>query len=386
MKNYSLIYSESGLPEDQLKDAGWFDAPAFNVIGHCVNYVKFFSDELPKTNDRTTFGYFPGAFTIIHDGHIHVMLEFLRNFPDAILVIAPANTDYLVEKYSKDNPYIANQGRYDRLVEAIERNFNDSDRARILIDLNPMLNNYTDHNFTDLFDDFLWRQKCILEDMRVPQYIIAGKDRQFFRNIEKLTDTLKVFYVDSYRDLSSRELMKLYPVEKKDLILRVDGRSEYELFKSFFGNEYKSITPSYLSDELQWASLAAKGRNNVVTICKEYKNILPYVKMSRYYVNPFEQAGYQVHLPDNLYDCTVVDSDSYSGGTKEFLEIRGCTVLTYHNLYGRMGEIELLDIWDFYEGSYGYPYYDIAERCSMRPFTKSTHDRFSEFKKELKNL
>ena len=66
-----------------------------------------------------------------------------------------------------------------------------------------MLNNYTDHNFTDLLQDFLRRHGLSIYAMNKKPLIIAGKDREYFKNIVDLTDKIGCFYVERVGDYSS---------------------------------------------------------------------------------------------------------------------------------------------------------------------------------------
>lgn len=388
MKNYSFIYSEiwdNKFPFKELEQVGWFDAPEFKSISN-VNFTKTF-DCVINITPGTNIGYFPGSFTIFHDGHAAIINKFFDDNPGAVVVIAPANSDYLVTKYGKENPYIQNKARYDNLYQGIEDRFEGSRLSRIMIDLNPMLNNTSDHNFTDLLADFLNRQFCSLHFMDTPPSILCGKDREYFKNLEEHTKLLKVFYVDSVDGLSSRNMMTVKKVQKKKLILRINKEEELNLFREYFVNEYISIQPSYIEEEKKMVQNSKKyyphQYKNSITVCKDYADILPYHKLSRHFINPFEHDGFTTEY--DFKNEIVFDSDIFSGSTRDYLESKGCCLFAVHNLIDS-SFTELLDITDFYDVKWNYPHVDISSRCSMSPFTKDDHINFANFKKALNAL
>ena len=82
----------------------------------------------------------------------------------------------------------------------------------------------------------------------------------------------------------------------------------------------------------------------------------------------------------------ILDSDVYSGGTKNQFIKENINFYSVLNFEGMNDSIELLDIDDFYLDDFHYPKYDISSKCSMKPFDIKSLKLFDEFKLKLKEL
>lgn len=355
-----------------------------------------------KFNKNTIVGYYCGSFSYFHQGHIEVIKQFINHIKENhhkeylnnnyAIVIAPANVDYLYLKYPQSN-YIQNKNRYDNIIKSIVNNFKNSKyKENIYMDLNPMLNNYQDYNFTDLIENFIKRNKI----KTLNKYILCGKDRSYFKNIEKHTEKIKVFFVEEIKDkdnftLSSQHLINQNPndFKQKNLYLRCYNENELNIFKKYLNNEYIDIIPIFIKDEIKKTKKIVSKLNKktnkkeIVTICKEYKKIVKYIKFSRKQYNPL--SDYFFIKNNKLNNKIVIDSDIYSGITKDFLK-KNNNVKFYANidLSNQTENYELLDIDDFYNEDFGYPFIDLSSKCSLRPFNKELHDKINNLKKELK--
>jgi len=378
----SFIYS------DILQQLGWFDPQSnFERLAD-VNYVHWINKAI-KIDSKTVIGYFPGCFAEFHDGHVSVIESFvsmIKHFTDNyVVVIAPANTDYTVSKYGQDSLYATNRYRFDKIVEKLK-----DTKYNICIDLNPMLNNDRDFNFTDLVHDFVVRQLGSYDNLvmsNVP-YILSGKDREYFTKLGLLTNKLQFFYCPDTTGLSSSNAIKdnPKPVVKKKVYLRCNELWEFTMFSATFHDHYSDIIPVYMKTEIGMAQRLKNETNAEVTICKEYKNILPYVPFHREFEHPLMTSNTYNGDIDKLRNKVVLDSDIYTGGTKRCLEMLGCKVVAVMDYTLQQDNIEIVDFADFYNDDYRYPFYDISTRCSMLPFTKEDHKTFLVFKQQIKRL
>lgn len=364
-----------------LQKMGWFDAgQPFQTLGD-VNFVHFINGERPITKD-TTIAYFPGCFAQFHDGHVSVIDDVISKLSfvtdDYIVVLAPANSDYTVSKYGADCIYASNKYRYDRITSVLSGH-----DGHIAIDLNPMLNNDRDYNFTDLLKNFVERHVDDYDDLVHAPYIMCGKDREYFQNIRYITDKIMVYYVDDTTMMSSSVLIKQDPKKfvKKTCYLRCNSVEELGTFSMFFKDQYKTIKPVYLKDELIRAKI--KSKNYDITICKEYADILPYVPFHRVFTHPLVSNNHHTGDTSLIQYNRVLDSDIFTGGTMRAIVKLDGSLGVVMDFSDKTDTCELVDFKDFHDEKYCYPHYDIAERCSMRPFTKEDHENLANFKKHI---
>lgn len=393
----SFIYSDIADKNKgccDLASLGWFQpkVPVFKSLGD-VNYLKKFTnnDDQISITKNTLIAYFPGCFAEFHIGHLDVVKQAIEHCraivgdKDYLVVIAPANSDYTTEKYGKDSLFATNKYRYDRICSMLSEV-----EGNVAIDLNPMLNFSVDYNFTDLLLDFVTRQGVVYEDLIHVPRIICGKDRNYFTNLVQASDKIDVFYVNDTTGASSSSHIKNIGLEegkikKKKLLLRCDNTEQFDLFVKYFADQYESIELQLLSDELNKAKDLHGVEEFDVTICKDYAGFLPYVKVHRKFQNPLSSGDGHITKEESIFlGLKVLDSDVFSGGTKIFIENQGGILHAVHDFSGQENK-ELLDIADFYNDNYGYPYVDISSRCSMMPFDLTDHNKFAMFKAELKN-
>lgn len=378
--NKSFIYS------DFLASIGWFETKLpFESLSN-VNYLKFIN-EPNKITSNTLIAYFPGCFAEFHIGHLDVVKQAVDRCKeitdDYLVVIAPANADYTTEKYGKDSLFATNKYRYDRICERLQ-----GIEGNVAIDLNTMLNFKIDYNFTDLLFDFVSRQNVNYNDLVHTPRIVCGKDRDYFSNLVKVTDKIDVFYVEDTTGASSSGHIKTVgntKVTKKTLLLRCNNKKQFKLFVKWFGKDYNKVIPHLISYEKMFAKQLHKAHKFDVTICKDYADFLPYVKTHRTFENPLADA--KGNVSDGTFQgLKVLDSDIFSGTTKNYIANQGGTLYAVHDFSDKLDEWELLDIDDFYKDDFCYPYVDISSRCSLPAFDLDFHNKFQEFKLELKNI
>lgn len=385
----SFIYSDiaNKSPNENLGLLGWFDPKeSFEVIDASVNYVKFLGRPA-EINKYTLIAYFPGCFAEFHEGHLDVVRQAIRQCQQItnnyLVVIAPANSDYTVEKYGKDSIFATNKYRYDRICKMLS-----GIDGRVAIDLNTMLNYKVDYNFTDLVCDFVRRHHLNYDDLYHVPRIVCGKDRDYFGNLTKATNKLGVIYVEDSTGASSSAYIKSLDnskLTKKNLLLRCDNAEQHKLFVKYFGEQYNHVQLQLLSDEIAMAKTMNYIHNFDATICKDYADFLPYLKVHRRFENPLSSGdGHTIY--NDLKGLKVLDSDIFSGGTKNMLASQGGMLYAVHDFSGCLETHELLDIADFYDDKYCYPYVDISSRCSMRAFDLEAHNNFNAFKNELKKI
>jgi glycerol-3-phosphate cytidylyltransferase-like family protein len=382
----SFVYSNIPANND-LASLGWFQPKIpFGVIGN-ANYVKFINEQNTNISKNTLVAYFPGCFAEFHIGHLDVVKQAIEHCRaitnDYLVVIAPANSDYTTEKYGKNSLFATNKYRYNRICSMLS-----GIEGNVVVDLNPMLNYEADFNFTDLIFDFIARQGVEYNDLVHVPRIICGKDRDYFSNLVKLTDKLDVFYVNDTTGASSSSHIKAVnntSVKKKKLLLRCDNHEQYDLFVKYFADQYEEIELQLLSDEIIKAKQLNDIHNFDVTICKDYSDFLPYVKVHRSFENPLDSGN--GHITQGTFEnLKVLDSDVFSGGTKNFIVNQGGFLYAVHDFSEQLNDRELLDITDFYDEKFCYPYVDISSRCSMSAFNLDSHKNFLAFKTELKNI
>lgn len=377
----AFIYSEI------LAELGWFDPrQEFKRLSDDVNYVHYINTPI-SINEDTIIAYFPGCFAEFHQGHVSVidemkvvLEEITQNY---LIVIAPANTDYTVSKYGAESIHATNKYRYDRIVDVL-----NGYEGNVAIDLNPMLNNDRDYNFTDLLKDFVERHVGCFDSLKNPPYIVCGKDRKYFHNLEKLTKKIRVFYAPDTTQLSSSNLIKSEPkkIQKKKVFLRCHNHEEYELFVDFFSKHYADVVPVFFEREIERAKEISEREAAEVTICKDYASFLPYVPFHRSFLHPLMSANTHVGDVDALKGKVVLDSDVFTGSTRDAVERTGGKLVAVMDFSNKQDILEIVDFPDFYDDNYRYPYYDISTRCSMLPFTEKDHVEYEMFMRCVQRL
>lgn len=388
--NKSFIYSDlsTSLSKDELGAVGWFETPeTFKSLDPEVNYLKYFGT--PKQlSKETLFAYFPGCFAEFHIGHLDVVNQTIEACKaiagdNYLVVVSPANTDYTTGKYGPDSLFATNKYRYDRITEMLA-----DVKGNVVIDLNPMLNFKVDYNFTDLIHDFVTRQGWKWNDLVHVPRIVCGKDRKYFADLTNISDQIQVIYVDDSTGASSSALIRkaeVTKVSKKDLLLRCDNVEQFELFKKFFADQYNLIACQLIADEIEVAKNLHKDHNFDLTICKDYTDFLPYVSTHRRFENPLSSGDGHISR-GNFKGLKVLDSDVFSGGTRDFIESQGGQLFAVFDFSDCLNKCELLDIAGFYTAKWQYPYVDISSRCSMRAFTYEDHKNFQNFRIELQKI
>lgn len=383
----SFIYSSLDPDKVDLSAVGWFEPKVpFRPLDTNVNFVKYFGTGQTPTQS-TLVAYFPGCFAEFHEGHLDVVnqvVELCRAITsDYLVVVSPANSDYTTEKYGHDSLFATNKYRYDKICHVLS-----SVKGNVAVDLNPMLNFEIDHNFTDLLFDFIVRQGLDYDGLEHTPRIVAGKDREYFTGLARVTDKIKTFYIDDTTGASSSAYIARAPVTrvtKKNLLLRCDNKEQYELFQKFFHDKYKEITCQLISDEIVLAKDLHAKHNFDVTICKDYAEFLPYISTHRVFSNPLSSGDGHV-TNGNFSGLKVLDSDVFSGSTKKFIDNQGAELHAVHDFSDCLDTWELLDIAGFYTSKWQYPYVDISSRCSIGAFNLSDHKNFLVFKTELQKI
>lgn len=387
-----FIYDELAMNHQTKQYLGLFDAKLsrFSEIAPSENFVysNGISDDVKNkeiTKD-TLIVYYCGAFTYFHSGHYALMEkaynDLSKKHKDVRIVISPANSDYIAQKYG-DSVGVSNKQRYDRIVDYLNRSEYSDFTKSIMIDLNPMLNMVCDFNFTDLLKNFV--EKYHPYDDMVTPYILCGKDREYFKALEKNTDKLKVYY-DEGDDTSSSDMLSFMgSFKKKHIILRVHTKQEYDIFVSHMSSLYSSITPSYISDEISHVKTLIGYKkplhNYIFTNCKDYSDILPYVKISRSFLNPLSNP--KIHGSPFKKGDLVIDSDVFSGLTKNRIEASGATLEAIFDFSDVNDTHDIVDIDDLLKNDFKYPYYDLSSRMGLPLFYAETHDIINKLKYEL---
>ncbi len=373
---------------DILASVGWFDTGMDKPEPFFPDYRVLYPQprSIAEIMPDTLIAYYPGCFAEFHAGHMAVIRETVEAMKaitdDYRVIIAPANSDYTMSKYG-DVLQASNKYRYDKIVNWLR---GASGMERVHIDLNPMLNFDRDHNFPDLIDDFLKGQGLELDVMTHAPFVVCGKDRDWSA-LEKVTKKIRVFYSQG-DSTSSSAIMAAngkIPRVKKDLILRCTTWYDLNLFTEHFGDQYKSVKALYKADEMEQARALVDKYAFDFTICKEYHSLLPYHQISRKWHNPLDQSDefYERNVPD-MWGKLILDSDTFSGSTRRFVESRGGTLVATFEVDPETTEV--VDYEDLIYNYLQYPHADVAWRCSMAPFTKESHANFAEFLKKANEL
>ena len=380
MKYNHYIYNN--VPEIFLEEAGFF-VPNEEPLRLSENsYIKNVNNKV--ITEDTLVLYFPGSFGCFHKGHmdiVHRAVADAKNITDDyVLVLSPANSDYAIDKYGYSN-FATNKFRYERIMEQIK-----DCGYNIIVDLNPMLNYTVDHNFTDLLKWFCDYEVGVnIDELKYAPVIVGGKDRDF-SIINDLTNLIQFWYYDQQVDFSTSGNYKPEQHTKHDVLVRVHNDVEFDLFVRYFSSYYNEIKPIYIKDEIK--QLKKLDLDKCITICKDYVNYCHYVKLSRTYETPLDKPTFTEEDRlrfSNFYGFTAIDSDIFSGGTRDFLNSVGIKTHAFTDL-SKTDNTELLDIDDFKCDNYCYPYIDVASKCSLPAFDCEMHKHYNSFITELKNL
>lgn len=334
-------------------------------------------------NKKTLVAYYPGAFGCFHKGHFDVVKRLYNQLKEKsnnfIIVISPSNSDYTIEKYGNTN-FASNYDRYHKILELNK----ELSKLNVVIDLNPMLNHRVDHNFTDLLLDFLKNNSI---DKLNNHIIVGGKDRDYteLNNHSKFIKT--IFFKEKVECSTSKDFVPK-EIENKKLLLRVHSKEELDIFKKYMNKYYLSINPIYIKEELKKVEELTKKDNKLITICKDYKDNLNYIKISRKFINPLHCIEHDKNLKNKFKEYknyTVIDSDIFSGTTKKFIESCGLEFKALIDLSHKK-DYELLDIDDIKDYKFNYPWVDLSYRCSLPPFSREMHDKIKILKDELNKI
>lgn len=363
---------------------GYFKESSKLKINNSVDSIIYKFDDKIEINHNVRVNYYAGAFSTFHTGHLNCIRYVYDNEikidDNFIIVISPSHTDYLIYKYSTEHN-ISNKDRYERIKKSCLSSLDENILSKVIIDLSPMLNYYSDQNFPNLIMDFCHSLNIELSNTHS---IICGKDKNWSNELTLHTG-LKIYYLDRFDYSSKDEINKLDFFKPKKLYLRCHFESEYLLFKEYFASNYSDIEPFYMADELEIAKGIALKNNIKYTICKDYESFLEYIPYHRSYINPLENSYNEKPILPMSVD-KILDSDVYSGGTKNQFIKENINFYSVLNFEGMNDSIELLDIDDFYLDDFHYPKYDISSKCSMKPFDIKSLKLFDEFKLKLKEL
>ena len=327
----------------------------------------------PITDLDSEVHYFPGSFGTFHDGHISVVEHMRRIASDnAVIVIAPSHSSYNCVKYGEWSERAANKARYKAIRAVIER----ERWTNVIIDTAPMLCGLCDQNFPDLARNFMTRN-----NMRGVPTVWVGKDHADWLELNGRTDMMKVAFAPDSTGVSTSNTPAPQR-EKKTAWVRARTREQFELFRQSFSDQYRLFVYQSMDQERQYAREVASEFD--YTICKDYADILPYVKFSRTFANPLDDPIFP-EIPEVLHGKRVLDSDIYTGATAAAIEATGGWVQA---ILAEVDPdyIEIIDIDDFLKPDFTYPKYDISERCSMQAFNLEFHKRYETFRSQLRAL
>lgn len=388
----SFIYDEIDLSQEELENLGYYTTKVkdFKTIVPGLNQSYFFEKERPLTN-KTLIVYYPGAFSYMHIGHLKLIKEAYNSLisDDVRIVISPANSDYLYDKYGS-NVDVTNIQRFNRIVDFIEghRDLLGGLIEDIIIDMNPMLNMTCDYNFTDLLKNFI--DVSGLDYTQIPTpYILCGKDREYFKNLTNYTEKLKVFFYTG-SDVSSRNFVEeMGTFTRKDVLVRVHSIEQYDIFKRYMFPFYNTINMYLISDEIKDVEsyLSLKPSEPIYTNCKDYICTgLKYIPISRSFKHPLDKQPTVIckeGIPEN---SLIIDSDIFSGTTQSFVGSFNSKIIAIHNYKHETHTKDIVDIDDIIREDFNYPHVDVSERIGVQIFTTELHNVFNNLKKELRGI
>lgn len=381
----SNIYN--GIPKKYRSRCGYF-RPSERFIPICdrANYVNSFGSRSDARLHVDLVAYYAGSFGEFHDGHMDVVRRVYEDCVATglrfVIVIAPSNSDYAVNKYGFTQ-LASNKHRYD----AIMKYANEFQEMNVELDLNPMLNFRIDHNFTDLAKYYMDHNVMPFKGQKL--VFVGGKDRDY-RELNKRTDQCEYWFYPEQVEASTSTRSMPVEFKKAKAFIRVHTTQELAVVEKYLGEYYESIEPIFIDEELEEASKLVT--DNTVTICKDYTSLpnVSYYKQSRIFDNPLHDPRHIMHpdlfnisVKNNARKYRVIDSDIFSGGTKEFVERMGFEFVAVND-FRNMENVEVIDIDDLRQEKFNYPHVDLAWRCSLPPFNAKLHSEISALKHELK--
>lgn len=387
---FKRIQEQHGL--EQAIKCGYLKNAIDTLINPSYSCLYNLNDD-PVTEDTLVF-YYPGCFTAVHKGHVDIIrriyeyAESLTN--DFVIILSPSNYSYVKEKYPEHTSFDVNTNRIQQLKYIVTDINEDYLEYRIpIVDFNCMLNSTKELNFLNSLDYCL--QQLGISHLKNPPYIVCGKDTDFSL-LSKYTDAVKVLHFDASYNVSTKDFLKQKSFVKKHCIFRCRTEEQYEIFCKHLGKYYESIQPSYLEDEkkaVQDIIDTLPRDRKIITICKEYQDILPYHKVSRGIHSI--SSSYDYLIPIGNYTITredlyIIDSDIYTGVTKRFLERSReakQTVYAVMDFSDKHNDYEIVDYLDIIDEKFDYPYQNISYRMSLPEMTEEVYQDFKQLKKEL---
>lgn len=388
---FQKIKEQYGL-EEAVK-CGYLKDATDVLIDPSYNCLYNLNNDKPITEDTLVF-YYPGCFTTVHKGHVDVIkrvYEYAKTLTDDfVIVLSPSNYSYVKEKYPEHTAFNINANRIDELRSTVTDINEDYLEYRVpILDFNCMLNSTKELNFLTSLDYCL--QQLGISHLKNPPYIVCGKDTDFSL-LNTYTDSVRVLHFDASYDISTKDSLKISSFVKKHCIFRCSTEEQYEIFCKHLSKYYASIQPSYLEDEKKAVQniidTLPKDRK-VITICKEYQDILPYHKVSRGIHSISNSYEYLIPVGNNTItgeDLYIIDSDIYTGVTKRFLERSKeakQTVYAVMDFSDKNTEYEIVDYLDMIDDKFDYPYQNISYRMSLPEMTEEIYQDFKQLKKEL---
>lgn len=389
----SFIYDDIQSGIQVLKLLGFFKTKKpFQTIVPGINQSYFFNENKPITKD-TLIVYYPGAFSYMHNGHLNLITKahkiLKETSKDIRIVISPANSDYLYDKYGSEVD-VTNLKRFNRIIEKLNnvKNIVPSILDDIIIDMNPMLNMTCDYNFTDLLKNFIEVSGFNYEDLPTP-YILCGKDRSYFQNLNIVTNKVKIFY-DAGTETSSKNFIQyMGTFKRKNVLVRTHTEEQFNVFKKHMYPFYNSMQMSLISEEIKLVKnyLSVTSEEKVYTNCKDYAlDDLKYIPISRKFKHPLDNKPSIVSSVPIESNAIYIDSDIFSGTTERFIKSHGSKIIPIHNYKFQQDKMDIVDIDDILKDDFNYPYVDVSERIGIQLFTNELHQVFNLLKKELKGL
>lgn len=249
-----------------------------------------------------------------------------------------------------------------------------------------MLNHRVDQNFTDFLFDFLIKNiKGLknIKDMKYKPTIIGGKDRDY-SILNEINSLIEFLYFDEKIEISTSKNFIQKNKKKCKLFLRVNNEKEFLIFFKYMKFFYESIEPIYIKDEINFLKNQYKNKKNIITICKDYKDLFDYKKVSRIYDHPLSKPYHKINNID-FKNKIVIDSDIFSGLTRDYITKFASDFIALKDL-SNQEYVELIDIDDMKNEFFNYPYVDLSSKCSLPPFTPKMHDIIKNLKMELNKI
>lgn len=390
----SFIYKDLDLDQNSLEMLGYF--PTKKEF-HTLDPNKLFQYHLgnfKEITSETVIVYFPGAFSLFHYGHSDLITtcyaELRETYDDVRIIISPANSDYLFDKYGSSTD-VTNISRFNRILKALSGiNISKELFNSISIDLDPMLNTVCDFNFPDLLNNYISKIGFTFNTIQKP-YILLGKDRSSYKDIQEYTDLFNCYYFIGDSDVSSKDFKdNMGKFIRKEVLVRVYDTQEFNIFKKHMFPFYNKFKMSLISDECkkveEYLSVTNSSSNNIYTNCKDYESdTLNYVSIKRVFKHPLDKYP-TIHCDTTINkDDIFLDSDSFSGATQDYIESFNAKLIPLYNYRYFNTTQEIVDIEDIYKPEFNYPNFDISERLGIQIFTTEMHSIFNDLKQELQD-